>query len=161
MPVLSRETAGFVPALLTASALATPLGATTELLGGGFLVGNARCADYGWRGTQQVLARMEPQGAPGNMANETQMALLLATGTISFRFDNKRRYRYTQQLGSATYVWNGPWTPETPSMTFSWNLYGDIPGPSSDTLPELIVDFDNFNEHPGCRMSAYLVMQVN
>ncbi len=155
------------PTMLSAASLtllllgSAPLSAMTEMLGGGFMVGGGTCADFGWVGTQQVLARMEPQGAPGNPADETQMALLLSTGTIAIRFDNERAYRHTQAVDQATYVWNGPWSPEEPTMSFSWNLYGDIPGTRDSELSELILDFDNFNEHPGCRMSVFLVLRRN
>lgn len=157
MPIYPR----FAALICALASVATPTGATTELLGGGFLVGHGTCAEYGWVGTQQVLARMEPQGAPGNLANETQMSLMLSTGTIAFRFNNHGSYRYTEHLLSATYVWNGPWTPDAPTMNFSWNYYGNIPGTRDVALDKLIIDFENFNEHPGCRMSAYLVMHRN
>ena len=149
---------------LVAAALALPAtqaAAATELLGGGYLVAHDSCAAHGWRGTHQVLARLAPQGAPGNPRTESQMALILATGAISFRFDNSGSYRFTHRLSAATYVWNGPWSPQSPTMTFSWNLYGDIPQPRAAALPELIIDFDNFNEHPGCRVTAYLALRRN
>lgn len=136
---------------------ATAAHAGTELVGGGFLVVEYdSCTDYGWTGTHQVLARMAPQGAPGNPEDETQIALLLATGTIAFRFESVRNYRYTQEIDTATYVWNGPWTVPEPSMNFYYDLYGDMPGTDDEALDELILHFYNFNEHPGCRVTAYL-----
>ncbi|WP_127105274.1 hypothetical protein [Pararhodobacter zhoushanensis] len=143
-------------------ALATPAAATTEMLGGGFMVSRwGGCEDYGWVGTQQVLARMEPQGAPGNLANESQLSLLLSTGTIAIRYNNEGGYRRNQEITQATYVWNGPWTPDEPSMTLSWDLYGEIPEARDSALDQLVINFQNFNEHPGCRMSVFLVMQRN
>ncbi|MCB1389340.1 MAG: hypothetical protein KDK12_09430 [Rhodobacteraceae bacterium] len=148
--------------LAAAAVCATPAGAETELVGGGFLIVKYdSCSDYGWTGTHQVLARMAPQGAPGNPRNETQIALLLATGTIAFRYDSVRSYRYTQTIDTATYVWNGPWTPDAPTMNFYYDLYGEIPGPSDVALDELILHFNNFNEHPGCQVDAYLSLRRN
>ena len=153
--------AGFA-ALAAGAALVAPAAATTELLGGGFMVSRwGGCEEFGWSGTQQVIARMEPQGAPGNLRDETQLALLLSTGAIAIRFNNEGGYRHTQQVTQATYVWNGPWSPQDPTTSFSWDLYGDIPHQTDTSFDELILNFDNFNEHPGCRMSVFLVMQRN
>jgi hypothetical protein len=149
-------------AMIGIGASAMPAMAETEFVGGGFLVVKYNsCAEYGWTGTHQVLARMAPQGAPGNPANETQIALLLATGTIAFRYDSVRSYRYTQTIDQATYVWNGPWTPEEPTMNFYYDLYGDIPAANDTELDNLILHFSNFNEHPGCQVDAYLSLSRN
>ena len=136
---------------------ATPAIGMTELLGGGYLVAqNNICAQYGWAGTHQVLARPQPQGAPGNERNVSQMSLLFGTGTVSFTFNNNGRYRSTQVIDTAAYVWNGPVMPADPTMSFSWYYYGDIPGRWDQELDQLIMEFSNFNEHEGCDMIAYL-----
>ncbi|WP_334192607.1 hypothetical protein [Pararhodobacter sp.] len=136
--------------------------AETEFLGGGFLVVKYdSCAEYGWTGTHQVLARLAPQGAPGNPEDQTQIALLLSTGTIAFRYDNVRRYRYTQTIDEATYVWNGPWSPEEPTMNFYYHYVGNIPSADDTAIDNLVLVFNNFNEHPGCQVDAYLALRRN
>ena len=80
----------------------------------------------------------------------------LGTGTIAMRYDNIGAYRRTQTLEQATYVWNGPWTVDEPSMNFYYDLYGDIPRGSEEVIDELILHFNNFNEHEGCQVAAYL-----
>ena len=141
---------------------ATPALAGTELLGGGYLVSrNSACEQNGWGGVHQVLARFEPQGAWGNQPDISQMSLLFGTGTIAFTFNNNGRYRSTQVIESATYVWNGPYSPDEPTMSFSWYYYGDIPGRWDRELDQLILEFSNFNEHEGCEMIAYLSLHRN
>ncbi|PTX00710.1 hypothetical protein C8N33_10952 [Pararhodobacter aggregans] len=148
--------------LLALGATSPAAGAETEFLGGGFLVvRNDSCAEYGWTGTHQVLARLAPQGAPGNPDDQTQVALLLSTGTIAFRFNSVRNYRYTQVIDQATYVWNGPWSPEEPTMNFYYHYVGNIPSPTDTALDNLVLVFNNFNEHPGCRVDAYLALRRN
>ena len=132
----------------------------TEYLGGGYLTFSDSCAQYGWTGIHQVMARAQPQGHPGNPENETQLALFFGTGTIAMRYDQEYSRRYAT-VTTATYVWNGPWTPDAPTMNFYYDLYGEIPGPSDVALDELILHFNNFNEHPGCQVDAYLSLRRN
>lgn len=148
---------------LALSLAATPALTATELLGGGVLVPEYGCEEFGWTGPQPVVARLAPQGAQGNPRNETQMALLLGTGTIAMRFNYNggNPMGPPQAITSATYVWNGPWTPEQPTMQMSWHRYGLGLTRRTTELQEWVVYFNNFNEHAGCRMMAVLSLRVN
>lgn len=140
-----------------------PVNATTELLGGGVLVPQSGCEQFGWNGPQPVVARLAPQGAPGNDPRETQLALLLGTGTIAMRYNYNggNAMGPAQQLTSATYVWNGPWTPTRPTMTMGWHRYGSSISERTTEIREWTVYFTNFNEHAGCRMMAVLTLRKN
>ena len=121
-----------------------------EYLGGGFLTVNDGCAQYGWSGTHQVMVRMEPQGVGGNPADMTQMALLFSTGTVAVRLNLDRGVRTVYAPLQATYVWNGPWTPEAPTTTFAFSPNGTWPLSGGTEMRRLTVIIDNFNEHAGC-----------
>lgn len=140
---------------------AVPATAMTEFLGGGFLTPARGCESYGWTGTHQVLARMQPQGHPGNPEDETQIALLLATGTIAFRLNINRGFRHVYQMTQATYVWNGPWSPDAPTMQLTFHPASDFPTRVWWEMPELVMRVENFNEHAGCTMWLYLSMIRN
>ena len=149
---------------LAAMLAASPALTATELLGGGILVPQGTgCTEFGWTGPQPVVARLAPQGAPGNPARETQMALLLGTGTIAMRFNYNggNPMAAPQAITSATYVWNGPWTPEEPSMTLSWHRYGIGFTRRTTEMQEWVIYFQNFNEHQGCQMMAVLSLRIN
>lgn len=153
-----------VAAMLALAMASGAASAVTELLGGGVLVPEgSECASHGWRGPQPVVARLELQGAPGNSTTESQLALLLGTGTIAMRFDYNggNPMGPAQTLRSATYVWNGPWTPERPSMTIGWHRYGASMSASTTYDHEWVLYFNNFNEHAGCRMMAVLSLRKN
>ncbi|WP_068303476.1 hypothetical protein [Pararhodobacter sp. CCB-MM2] len=157
-----RVAAGLAPALAVAGLMAsgTAAFAGTELLGGGFLIAKYNtCDQYGWTGTHQLLARMAPQGAPGNPDDETQLSLMFNTGTIAMRYDNVEAYRRTQTLDQATYIWNGPWTVDEPTMNFYYDLYGDIPHGTEVALDDLVLHFNNFNELEGCQVAVYLSLR--
>ncbi|GAB4265586.1 MAG: hypothetical protein Kow0013_13840 [Pararhodobacter sp.] len=124
----------------------------TEYLGGGYLTLNETCAEFGWSGTHQIMVRAQPQGMPGNPENESQMAIFFATGVISFRYDQTEE---TLSGGApaheATYVWNGPWSPATPTMTISTrSRYGDQLTSGAADVRSLYLTLGNFNEHEGC-----------
>lgn len=138
--------------------------AATELMGGGVLVPEGTsCDSYGWSGAQPFVARLEPQGAPGNPAGETQMALLLGTGSIAMRFhyNGGNPMGPPQTITSATYVWNGPWTPADPTMTIGWHPYGRQLTAQTTEMREWVLYLNNFNEHSGCRMMAVMSLRKN
>ncbi|WP_323035482.1 hypothetical protein [Pararhodobacter sp.] len=133
---------------------ASPTMARTEYLGGGFITVDDVCAQYGWTGTHQVMLRMEPQGLPDNAENETQMAILMNTGTIALRLNLDHGIRYSYTPTQAVYIWNGPYAPASPTMTLSFGIDADWPLRGDYMIERLQVRIYNFNEHPGC--SAWL-----
>lgn len=142
-------------ALMAALTLgAAPASAMTEYLGGGFIEIRSGCEDFGWAGTHQVLIRMEPQGLDGNATDETQMSLLMNTGTIALRFNLDRGIRYSYTPTQAVYVWNGPNIPAEPTMSFAFGIDADWPLRGEYMIERLQVSINNFNEHEGC--SAWL-----
>ncbi len=141
---------------------ATPASAMTEYLGGGYLYpANDGCSAHGWTGTHQVLARMQPQGAAGNPRNETQLALLLGTGTIAVRMNLDHGIRWSYAPTQATYVWNGPWSPEDPTMRFLFSPDADFPIGNDQEYTRIVARVENFNEHEGCTMWMYLLLRRN
>lgn len=134
---------------ITAQA-ATPI---TEYMGGGYMGFSAQCAAHGWSGVQQVMVRVQPQGVAGNPRDETQMALYFPTGTIAIRFDkNERNHMYQPAaIDEATYVWNGPWSPEVPTMAVGFNSnYGDSLFSGEQHIHSAYLSFKNFNEIEDC-----------
>lgn len=133
----------------------------TEFLGGGYLTLGSGCARYGWSGIHQVLARAQPQGHPGNPDDESQLALYFATGTIAMRYDLEYSRRFVP-VDSATYVWNGPWTPDAPTMQIAYDAYyGDWLMEDSDDLISVNILLSNFNEHRGCSAEMRLALGRN
>jgi len=151
--------AALIAALGTALGVAAPAGAVTEYLGGGFLVMGNGCARYGWTGTHQVMMRLEPQGVGGNPDTETQMSLLLGTGTIALRVNIDRGIRHVYSPSQAVYVWNGPYAPAQPGMTLSFGMNGTWVLGGGAELRRVQIRFGNFNEHDGCNavLNATLV----
>jgi len=136
---------------LSASVIgATPAAAFTEYLGGGFVVVSDSCNEFGWSGTHQVLVRMEPQGMPGNADEETQIAILLNTGTVAMRLNIDSGRNATYPMLAATYVWNGPWSPEEPTMQIRFDPDAQWPLTAGSLMDRFSVTIDNFNEHLGC-----------
>lgn len=133
-----------------------PLAANTEFLGGGYLVARSGCSDFGWTGVHQALVRMQPQGFEGNDRTETQLSLLLGTGTIAYRFNDPRAYRRDFEVTQAVYVWNGPWVPDEPLAGMYYNMNSSILRDLEATeLTEYSLVLTNFNEHPGCSMYLF------
>ena len=133
-----------------------PALANTEFLGGGYLVPRAGCEPFGWVGAHQVLVRMQPQGFEGNDRSETQLSLLLGTGTIAYRFNDPRAFRRDFEVTQAVYVWNGPWAPEDPAAGMYYNMNSSIlSGPDATELTEYALVLTNFNEHEGCSVFLY------
>ncbi|MCB1396397.1 MAG: hypothetical protein H6898_06980 [Rhodobacter sp.] len=133
----------------------------TEYLGGGYLTFSDSCAQYGWTGIHQVMARAQPQGHPGNPENETQLALFFGTGTIAMRYDQEYSRRYAT-VTTATYVWNGPWTPEEPIMAIAYDAYyGDWLMDEQDDLISVNIHLSNFNELRGCSAEMRLAFGRN
>ncbi len=128
----------------------SPALAITEYLGGGFITVSDSCAEYGWTGTHQVLVRMEPQGMRDNAEDETQIALLMNTGTIAMRVNLDRGVRHVYNLTQAVYVWNGPFAPDEPTMKITFNPNADWPLSAGWQINRLAATIDNFNEHEGC-----------
>lgn len=133
----------------------SPALAITEYLGGGFISVDRNCATFGWTGTHQVLLRLEPQGESGNAANETQMAILMNTGTIALRMNLNRGFRHTYSMDQAVYVWNGPHSPNEPTMQFTFNPDSDFPTGAGYEIERLNIRVYNFNEHAGCTARLY------
>ena len=145
---------------LTASLFAaTPALAITEYLGGGFVTVSDSCAEFGWSGTHQVLMRIEPQGMAGNASDETQISLMMNTGTIAMRVNLNRGVRHVYDLTQAIYIWNGPFVPEEPTMKITFNRDADWPPSARWQMERVAAIIDNFNEHEGCvaRLHASLV----
>jgi hypothetical protein len=133
----------------------------TEYLGGGYLTLGQGCEQYGWSGIHQILARAQPQGHPGNPDSETQLALFFATGTIAMRYDLEYSRRFVP-VDSATYVWNGPWTPDEPTMEVAYDAYyGDWLMDEDDDLISVNIYLNNFNEHSGCSAEMRLALGRN
>lgn len=139
----------------------TPALATTEYIGGGYITVDDNCAQFGWTGTQQVMVRLEPQGLRGNVANETQMALFLNTGTIALRLNLDRGIRYSYTPTQAVYIWNGPYAPAAPTMTLSFGIDADWPLQDLTLMDRLQVRISNFNEHEGCSAWLYASLAKN
>lgn len=139
--------AGGFAAVLAAS---SPAMAITEYLGGGFITVSDSCAAYGWTGSHQVVVRLEPQGEAGNARHETQMALLMNTGSIAVRLNLDRGLRHEYTPTQAIYVWNGPHMPHEPTMRFAFNPNADWPLGAGPQIERLNVTLHNFNEHEGC-----------
>lgn len=127
----------------------------TEYLGGGYLTLSDSCADFGWTGTHQIMVRAQPQGLPGNDRNLSQLALFFATGTIAMKYDASEMQMDGVEVEEASYVWNGPWIPQIPSMTISYRArYGDSLQSGDEDLSSVMLIFGNFNEHDGCTATA-------
>ena len=130
----------------------------TEYLGGGYMGFSEECEAHGWSGTQQIMVRLQPQGMPGNDANESQVAIYFPTGTIAFRydrteFDGNNMYA-PHPIDTAVYVWNGPWVPEMTSMQLhSFARYGGFISSGDQRIHSLYMMLNNFNELEGCRAS--------
>lgn len=146
---------------------ATPALAVTEYMGGGFLELSDECAQHGWNDRQQVLMRVEPQGLRGNSRAETQVALFFATGTIAFRFDLRNAssnggFRADYEIHQATYVWNGPYSPEEPTMRMFVGYRQGIDFDANDRGAGFeIFNLENFNEHQGCTATFYVALAPN
>lgn len=101
---------------------------------------------------------MQPQGMPGNDADETQVAIYFPTGTIAFRFDRTafvgmNMYAHNA-IDEAVYVWNGPWSPDIPSMTYhSFARYGGRLSSGDERIHSLFIGLRNFNEIADCTAS--------
>lgn len=160
-PKPQRRVAPFGFALAACLMAATPVAATTEYLGGGFLRMDAGCAQYGWTGTHQMLVRLEPQGVGDNAEDVTQLAMLFGTGTIAVRLNIDRGIRASYTPTQATYVWNGPYTPEEPTMTFAFGLNGEWILSGDDEIRRLYANIDNFNEHEGCTARFHATLLKN
>jgi len=127
----------------------------TEYLGGGFIQVREGCEDFGWSGTHQVMIRMQPQGMQGNPEDETQMALIMGTGTIAVRLDIDRGVRRSYVPTEATYIWNGPYSPEEPTMSFSFDPDGSWLLNETASMDRFHAIVENFNEHEGCRVELF------
>jgi len=142
-------------ALAAGLAVATPAHGFAEYLGGGYIRMSDACTPYGWTGTHQVMVRLEPQGVDANPADITQMSLLFGTGTMAVRLNLDRGIRHSYTPTQATYVWNGPWTPDAPTMTFAFSPNGTWPLAGGVELRGVHAIIDNFNEHAGCSAHFY------
>lgn len=131
---------------------AAPQMQITEYLGGGYLTFSETCADHGWSGVHQIMIRTQPQGMRGNPDDETQMAVFFSTGVMSFRFDIElETMGQAAPLNQAVYVWNGPYSPEEPTMAISYRTrYGDYIPSGGAHLESVFMTLSNFNEHRGC-----------
>ncbi|MCB1406196.1 MAG: hypothetical protein KDK01_08010 [Rhodobacteraceae bacterium] len=150
-----------VGALATLLTMASPAAAVTEYLGGGFITVSDSCAAFGWTGTHQVNVRLEPQGQIGNSPNETQIAMLLNTGTIAVRLNMNRGVRQVYTPLQAVYVWNGPYMPQEPTMRFAFDPNADWPLTGGPEIERLHVTLENFNEHEGCVGWLYATLVRN
>lgn len=127
----------------------------TEYLGGGYLTLSESCESYGWSGTHQIMVRAQPQGLPGNHRNMSQLALFFSTGTIAMKYDADEMDMGGVEVEEASYVWNGPWIPEIPTMMINYlSRYGDYIPSGDENLSSVYLTFVNFNEHPGCVANA-------
>lgn len=141
--------------------------AATEYVGGGFVELSSACAEHGWNGRQQVLMRIEPQGLPGNDRNETQIALLFATGTIAYRVDldagsSGQGMQTTYEVEQPVYIWNGPYAPETPTMSMFTGYREGISFRAGERRPDVeIFNLSNFNEHSGCTARVVVMLAAN
>lgn len=146
---------------------AAPALSMTEYLGGGFVELSEACLEHGWNDRQQVLMRAQPQGLSGNPDNETQIALFFATGTIAFRVDldagsNDGSMTTTYDLNGATYVWNGPYTPQEPTMQLATGFRETIGFSQRDRRPDVEIFYlRNFNEHADCTARFVVMLAPN
>lgn len=150
-----RLTGAILAGLVSWVFLMSPAQANTEYLGGGYIVIERGCNAYGWSGTQQVMVRAQPQGLEGNDANQTQLALLLGTGTMAFRLNMNRGFRFTYTPTQAVYIWNGPYAPADPTMSFLFNPDSDWLLSGDQEIQRLNAIIYNFNEHPGCQARLF------
>jgi hypothetical protein len=137
-------------ALSAVIAAAQPASALTEYLGGGSLVVSDSCAEYGWTGTHQTLIRIQPQGENGNPEDDTQIALMMNTGTMALRVNLDHGIRHEYSLTQAVYIWNGPYSPDEPSMTVAFHLNADWPLRAGAEIERFNMILFDFNEHEGC-----------
>lgn len=141
-----------------------PAGAITEFMGGGFLAPvdwtAEACASHGWTGVHQLIARLQPQGGRGNLRDESQLSLMLATGTVAMRYNLDRGIRATYRPTQSVHIWNGPWVPETPTMGLSW-FGGDWPVGNAPEFPNIRLRIENWNEHEGCTVEVSLFLRRN
>ena len=137
--------------------------AITEYLGGGFLrpvLATEACEKHGWHGVHQLVARMQPQGARGNPDHESQLSLLMATGTIALRYNLDRGIKATYTPSVAAIIWNGPYVPEKPAMRLEW-YGGTWPVGDDRDFPQVRLRIENFNEHEGCTVDVSLFLHRN
>lgn len=157
-----RCAAGILATCLAVSAPAQAQG-ITEYLGGGFLTpmhGTTGCADYGWNGVHQLVARLQPQGARGNPDDDSQLSLMLATGTIALRYNLDRGIKASYTPSLAAIIWNGPYVPAKPEMRLEW-YGGTWPVGNMPEFPQVRLRVENFNEHIGCTVDISLFLRRN